>query len=175
MTPFLPPLVFNTSHYIFVYLNDGNKDDMMIQCRHFDIYVFDVIPKWLIFSFNQMSVFPIKWAGDDAHHESQRKHIVIAIWVIAFLQSGVGKSMGVLLPVLLDQFAAHTRNVGVVVSLIFFSGNLIGKLLLLLLLFFCVCVVFFHVYHYSCCKYQMRLAVVFSLLVMRRLYKEILF
>ena len=68
----------------------------------------------------------MKCAGE-GHHESQRKHIVIAIWVIAILQNSVSKSMGVLLPVLLDQFTADTRNAGAAVSLIFFSGNLIGK------------------------------------------------
>ena len=84
-----------------------------------------------------MSILPVECASlrhpvectSLRHPESQHKHVVVAIWVIAFLQAAVVKSMGVLLPVLLDQFAAHTRNVGVVVSLTFFCGNLIGKCL----------------------------------------------
>ena len=56
--------------------------------------------------------------------------MILAIWCMEFLQVGIVKSMGVLLPVLLDQFAAHTRNVGVVVSITFFIGNIIGKGLL---------------------------------------------
>ena len=65
-------------------------------------------------------------AGNSHHHERRRKHVVFAIWTIVFLQNYVSKSTGVLLPVLLEQFAAYTRNVGVVLSLVFFSGNLIG-------------------------------------------------
>lgn len=72
-----------------------------------------------------MSFLPMECAGEH-HQESRRKHVVLAIWVITFLPNDVSKSMGVFLPVLLDQFAAHTRNVGVVVSLVFFSGNVIG-------------------------------------------------
>ena len=67
------------------------------------------------------------------HQESQFKHVVLAIWVINFLQIFISKSMGVLLPVLLDQFAAQTRNVGVILSLVFFTGNLIGKCLCIFL------------------------------------------
>ena len=65
--------------------------------------------------------------GNDNHHEFQRKHVILAIATIEFLQVCVVKSMGVLLPVLLDQFAAHTRNIGVAVSLTIFCGTLIGK------------------------------------------------
>ena len=81
-----------------------------------------------------MSILPMEGAGD-RHPESQRKLIVLAIWVIDFLQVGVVKSFGVLLPVLLDQFAAHTRNVGVVVSITFFSGNLLGKFFMCVTIF----------------------------------------
>ena len=93
------------------------------------ILSFDNLPLLMFPIFSQLDInHPMEYTSD-RHHESQRKHIVLAIWVIVFLQVSVSKSMGVLLPVLLDQFAADTRNVGVVVSLIFFSGNLIGNCL----------------------------------------------
>ena len=77
----------------------------------------------------------------DRHTERQCRHVVLAMCVIGFLNAFIVKSMGVLLPVLLDQFAAHTRNVGVVVSLTFFCGNLAGKCL-------CTCK---HIYQFRQC------------------------
>ena len=81
--------------------------------------VSDILPDILIC---EMECF-----NNDSHHECHRKHVIIAIWTIEFLQACVIKSMGVLLPVLLDQFAAHTRNIGVVVSYTIFCGTLVGK------------------------------------------------
>ena len=65
--------------------------------------------------------------SSDHYHERGSKHVILAIWCMEFLQLSIVKSMGVLLPVLLNQFEAHTRNIGVVVSITFFCGNIIGK------------------------------------------------
>ena len=73
---------------------------------------------------SDISIRPMACVNTD-HHECRRKHVVLAILVMSFLQLCIVKSMGVLLPVLLDQFTAHTRNVGVVVSLTFFCGDII--------------------------------------------------
>ena len=80
------------------------------------------------FCFFSELILPMECAGE-LHPECRHKNVILAIWIIAFLQAAVVKSMGVLLPGLLDQFAAHTRNVGVVLSLTFFCGNFIGKFL----------------------------------------------
>ena len=82
-------------------------------------------------------------SAGDRQREIQRKHVVVAVWVIEFLPTCVNKSMGVLLPVLLDQFTTDTRNVGIVVSLSFLCGNLIGKqsyflFLTFIIIIFCI-------------------------------------
>ncbi|XP_072044901.1 monocarboxylate transporter 11-like [Amphiura filiformis] len=68
--------------------------------------------------------------GLDGDNEQERKRfpIILALWVIFFLQCGIMKSIGVLLPVLLEQFATHTRTIGVVVSFSLFAGNATGIL-----------------------------------------------
>lgn len=68
----------------------------------------------------------------DGPEESKRILILLAIWVIYILVTGINKAIGVMLPVLLEQLDASTRITGVAVSLVLFTGYVIGKCLFLL-------------------------------------------
>ena len=57
----------------------------------------------------------------------QRILIIVALWAITFLQCGILKSIGVLLPVLKEQFETYTGTVGIVISFVKLSGTLLGK------------------------------------------------
>ena len=59
--------------------------------------------------------------------EKKRILIVIALWTTSFLRCGILKSIGVLLPVLKEQFETYTGTVGIVVSFANLSGNIMGK------------------------------------------------
>ena len=73
-------------------------------------------------SFKGIEYKPIEH-GD----ESQRKSIVVSIWLIVFLNIGITKAVGVLLPSLQDQFETYTRTIGAIVSLLAVSGTVLGR------------------------------------------------
>ena len=66
---------------------------------------------------------------DDPQGTIERRRILITVglWTIAFLQCSILKSIGVLLPVLKEQFETYTGTVGIVVSFVKLSGTLMGK------------------------------------------------
>ena len=66
---------------------------------------------------------------DDPQGAAERRRILIAVglWTITFLHCTILKSIGVLLPVLKEQFETYTGTVGIVASFVRLSGTLMGK------------------------------------------------
>ena len=73
-------------------------------------------------SFKGTEYKPIEYG-----EERRRQSIVFAVWLIVFLHTGNMKAVGVLLPILQDQFETYTRTIGVTLSLISISGGMFGK------------------------------------------------